>query len=403
MIKNHDVPLSSGRSPWFVLVVMLLTGLAGTINYYKVPPLLPSLMASFHLAGARAGLLMSVFAVVGILFSIPAGIVITKLGYRLSGIVAVISISIGSVTGALSSTAAAMLAGRFMEGIGFNLLALTGPTIVAVYFSGRKRATAIGIWNASYPLGSTVSFTAVPFMAVWWGWRSAWWFGASYALAVGVLYYVVVRADAAKTEIAPHDKDASPPLGATADFRNRDVWILSIMFFCFAFVYVAYFTWTPTFLHVMRGMSLSSASLVLVLFSVLALLSSPLSGWILTKTASPRLLCASVIALYSAIGGSVVVLDVWAVLPLQIVMGLIASFLPVAILTMVARMINEKKATTFAVSMITIGQNVGIFFGPTVFGYLLGPADRWHAAYAVFIPVGLIGIIASLLLKRQST
>jgi MFS family permease len=396
---NESPP--GGRSPWFILTVVLLTGLAGSINYYKVPPLLPSLMATFHLAGAKAGLLMSIFAVVGILFSIPAGLVITRLGYRLSGMVAVVAIFIGAATGALSTTTVTMLTGRFLEGVGLNLLALTAPTIIALYFSGRDRAKAVGIWNAWYPLGSTISFAVAPLMALWWGWRSAWWFGALYTVAVGILYYVFIRTESPSHEVVTRSGDTSLPRKATTDFFSRDLWILSIMFFCFAFVYVAYFTWTPTFLHTVRGMSLSSASLVLSFFSVLALLSSPTSGWVLARIPSPRLLCASITAIYCAIGMSVVVLDIRTVLLLQIVMGLIASFVPAAILTMVARMINEGRATPLAVSMITIGQNIGIFFGPTVFGYVLGPGNNWHGAYMIFIPVGLIGVTAAFLLKKQ--
>jgi MFS family permease len=396
---NRNPP--GGRSPWFILTVVFLTGLAATINYYKVPPLLSSLMTTFHLAGAKAGLLMSIFAVVGILFSIPAGLVITRLGYRLAGLVAVVSISIGSGIGALSSSVTTMLAGRFLEGVGLNLLALTAPTVIALYFSGRNRAKAVGIWNAWYPLGSTVSFAAAPFMAVWWGWRSVWWFGAVFPLAVGILYYVFIRTESTGNNTVAPGGGTSPPRKATTDFLNRDLWILSVMFFCFAFVYIAYFTWTPTFLHTVRGMSLSSASLILSFFSVLALLSSPLSGWVLARIPSPRLLCAAVTAIYCAIGMSVVVLDIRTILVLQIVMGLIASFVPVAILTMVARMINEGRVTTLAVSMITIGQNIGIFFGPTVFGYILGPGNDWRSAYMLFIPIGLIGITAAFFLKKR--
>jgi predicted MFS family arabinose efflux permease len=393
--------LPESRSPWFILTVVFLTGLAATINYYKVPPLLSSLMTTFHLAGARAGLLMSIFAVVGILFSIPAGLVITRLGHRLSGLVAVVSISVGAATGALSSSVATMLIGRVLEGVGLNLLALTAPTIIALYFSGRDRAKAIGIWNAWYPLGSTISFAVAPFLALWWGWRSVWCVGALYAMAVGILYYVFIRAESTSRDTVTKAEDSSPPRKAMTDFLNRDLWIMSVMFFCFAFVYVAYFTWTPTFLHTVRGMSLSSASLVLSFFSVLALLSSPTSGWVLARIPSPRLLCAIIMAIYSGIGMSVVFLDIKTILPLQIIMGLVASFPPAAILTMVARMINEGRATTLAVSMITIGQNIGIFFGPTVFGYVLGPGNNWHAAYMIFIPVGLIGITAAFLLKKQ--
>ena len=159
-------------SPWVILLVVLLTGMAGPINYYKVPPLMPFLMAAFHLSGGVAGFLMSVFAVVGIILSIPAGFILHKLGYRLTGLMAVGWVAAGAGLGALATGSVALLSTRLMEGVGLNLLAVVSPTIVALHFEGRRRAIGVSIWNAWYPLGSTVTFLIAPFLAFHWGWRS---------------------------------------------------------------------------------------------------------------------------------------------------------------------------------------------------------------------------------------
>jgi MFS family permease len=77
-------------------VVVLLASMAAPINYYKVPPLMPLLMSAFHLTGGKAGMLMSIFAVVGILLSIPAGFILTRLGYRATGLLGVAWIAAGA-------------------------------------------------------------------------------------------------------------------------------------------------------------------------------------------------------------------------------------------------------------------------------------------------------------------
>ena len=203
--KKHVVPdlqdpdrEAAGPSPWFIFAVVLLTSMAGPINYYKAPPLMPLLMPAYHLSAAEAGLLMSIFALVGIALSIPAGFIVNTLGYRKAGILGVAWIAIGSGLGALSTGAMALLGTRLMEGVGLNLMAIVAPTVIAAYFRGKKQSIAVGIWSVWYPLGSTITFAAAPFIVSQWGWRSVWWFGCFYTLAAGILYFASVKTLAAR-------------------------------------------------------------------------------------------------------------------------------------------------------------------------------------------------------------
>ncbi len=335
MIEPSAPRQRESATPWIVLLVVLLTGMAAPINYYKVPPLMPFLMSEFHLSGGLAGFLMSVFAVVGIVLSIPAGFIIHKLGYRLTGFLALGWVAVGAGLGALTTGSIALLSTRLMEGIGLNLLAVVSPTIIALYFGGKRRAIALGVWNAWYPLGSTITFLTAPLLASLWGWRSVWWFGCFYTLAVGVLYFCWIKprstGEVQNYGIAS-DSDPIEP-GAKSAFLNREVWIMSIMFLCFAFMYVAYLTWTPMFLHRMRGLSLAHAAFMMSVLSLLGIASSPCSGWLLGRMRSPRSMCILVIALFSALAVLTCFLDSKYVLPLVIAMGFIGGFIPSASLT----------------------------------------------------------------------
>jgi MFS family permease len=399
-------PSTSGQlkssAPWIVLLVVVLTGMAGPVNYYKVPPLMPFLIHEFHLSGGVAGLLMSTFAVVGILLSIPAGFILHKLGYRLTGLMAVGWVAAGAGLGALSTGSGALLSTRLMEGVGLNLLAVVSPTIVALHFESKNRAFAIGIWNAWYPLGSTVTFLIAPFLASLWGWRSVWWFGCLYALAVGSVYFFSIKPHlAGKPEGhkgASNAESGNP--GAKSAFFNREVWIMSIMFFCFSFMYIGYLTWTPTFLHRTRGVSLAHAAFLMSFLSVTGIVSSASSGWLLARLRSPRLTCIAVIAALSALSFLTCFLSTQYVLPLVIVAGLIGGFIPSASLTVVARLIHEKKVSPIAFSVVTLGQNTGILLGPTLLGTAMESAYGWPLAYAIFIPVGALGMVAAAFLDR---
>jgi MFS family permease len=378
--------------------------MAGTINYYKIPPLLPVLMNTFHLTGGKAGFLMSIFAVVGITLSIPAGLVLTRLGYRITGLAGPGWIAAGAGLGALSTSGIGLMATRLMEGVGLNLMAIVSPSIIAARFTGRQRAAAVGIWNAWYPLGSTITFLAAPVLNSLWGWRSVWWFGFFYAIAVAPLYLASIR-PGTRVGAGGHDMPgrhawpASP--GSRATLLNRDVWKLAVMFLSFAFLYVGYLTWTPTFLHRVRGLPLMQAASMMSLFSFLSLASSPVSGWVLGRVKSAAPITAPVIASFAALAVSICFVRVSFVFPVIIVMGVIGSFLPAAVVAGATQLVHEGKVSPLALAMVTTGQNIGILLGPTTFGWVMEVTGGWGLAYATFAPVGLLGMGAALLVGRR--
>jgi predicted MFS family arabinose efflux permease len=112
------------RSPWLILIIVLLTSIAAPLNQFKVPPVLPLLMDAFHQPAGRAGLLMSVFAVTGLMLAIPGGFIFQRLGYRITGLVAILSILLGAGMGTLSGSMETMLASRWswqgVWGFGFS-------------------------------------------------------------------------------------------------------------------------------------------------------------------------------------------------------------------------------------------------------------------------------------------
>lgn len=303
---------------------------------------------------------MSTYAVVGILLSIPAGLTLQRLGYRITGLIALTWVSLGAGLGATAVDPVFLLLTRFMEGIGLNLLALVSPTILALHFEDRRRAVAVGIWSAWYPLGSTVTFLISPLLASFYGWRSVWWFGCLYAFAVGVLYFCFIRHGAQKIDV--DDKTRQPAVTSTAGvkltLRNPEVLVMTVLFFAAALVYVAYLTWTPTFLHRSRGVTLSFAASAFGLFSAAGIASSLLSGWFMSRSQSQRAVSVIVMMVFSILSLLTFFLPTGCILPVLFILGSIGAFIPSVCVSNAARLIHEKKVGPVALSMLTIGQNM---------------------------------------------
>jgi MFS family permease len=140
---------------WLVLAVLLLFSVAAPLNQNKVPPIMPILIKELGLSVSSAGLLMSVFAVTGLILALPAGLIYQKAGARVTGLLAGGSILLGAALGALSHSFGALLASRAIEGIGTSFMAVLAPAIIAQWFTARQRGTAMGIWATWVPVGTT--------------------------------------------------------------------------------------------------------------------------------------------------------------------------------------------------------------------------------------------------------
>ena len=81
-------PKGARAAAWLILAVLLLFSIAAPLNQFKVPPILPILMDSLGLTVSGAGMLMSVFAITGLLLALPAGLIYQKIGVRATGLIA---------------------------------------------------------------------------------------------------------------------------------------------------------------------------------------------------------------------------------------------------------------------------------------------------------------------------
>ena len=391
------------RSPWFILVIVLLTSVAAPLNQFKVPPVLPLLMEAFSQSAGRAGLLMSVFAITGLILAIPAGFIFQRLGYRTTGAIAVLSIILGAALGAFSRDVGTMLASRFIEGAGMGFMTVLAPAIIAMWFPADQRGKAMGIWATWVPLGSTVMFLLAPLLAGRWNWQAVWWFGCFYGLFVGLLYYFFLPPP---PEPLLNKATPAPPRPLTGRelrgvLRNRDLWLISILFGCFNYVVMAFITWTPTFLHEHRGASLGKASLMVSLMAVLPLVSCPLAGWISDRVHSRKVICVLPMVLMALLWPLSSSVDADLFLALVIVLGFITGFVPTGVLAAGVEAVGDERLGGMAMAVIQVGQNSGMLLGPLVFGWMVESMGGWQIAFWSLTPVSAIGAIASWMAKMK--
>jgi MFS family permease len=384
------------RSPWFILIIILLASLAAPLNQFKAPPVMPLLMEAFRVSASQAGLLMSLFAITGLFLAIPAGFIFQKLGYRLTGMIAILSLVIGAGWGAFSREFDIMLASRFVEGAGMSFMSVVAPAVIALWFSPEARGKAMGVWAIWVPLGSTIMFLLAPALAGPWNWPGVWWFGCIYAIGVGFLYLLFIKAAPAQpSEPGGNNPSTTMPRGDLVRvLSNRDLWLTSLLFCCFNFVFIAFITWAPTFLHQVRGISMARAAFLVGLTTILTIIACPTSGWVSDRTGTrkwvaviPMVLMAPLFPFSSSAGET-------GFLVLAILVGFIGGFVPPGVFSGAVETVGDERLSGMAMAVIQIGQNAGMLLGPLVFGWVIESGGGWQTAFWVLAPVSLLGAVA---------
>jgi cyanate permease len=272
--------------------------------------------------------------------------------------------------------------------------------VIAYRFGPRRRPIALGILNAWFPLASTIMLLSAPLLAMRWGWQSVWWCGTLYAVIAGLLYFLFIkplpRGEGGRT--IDTRRQGSP---ARSALFNPDAWLMGLVLCCFSLQYGSFLTWTPTFLHTIRGTSLASSSLLMSLVPVFGIISAPLAGWTIGGILQRRLTCAVAITFFSLLVPWASVLDVRHLIPLMATIGLVSSTIPAVILSLVADLSLTGKTTSVPQAVVYIGQSTGVLLGPTAFGAMVDLAGNWSIAYWLLLPIGLVGAGAALLLRRR--
>jgi MFS family permease len=294
-----------------------------------------------------------------------------------------------------------MLASRFIEGAGMSLMSVVAPAVIALWFSPKTRGKAMGVWAVWVPLGSTIMFLLAPALADRWNWPGIWWFGCFYAVLVGFLYFLFLKSSPEQPS-KPSRKDPSsklPNQWLASVLSNRDLWLISLLFACFNFVFIAFITWAPTFLHQTRGMSLARAAFLVSLASILTIVACPTSGWVSDRTGTRKWVAVIPMALMAPLYPlSFLVGENWFP-ALVVLLGFISGFVPTGVFSGAVETVRDERLSGMAMAVIQIGQNAGMLLGPLVFGWIIESGGGWQTAFWVLAPVSILGAVAGWMVR----
>ncbi len=379
-----------------MLFVVLAASLAAPLNQFKVPPVMPLLMDAFGLSVGRAGLLMSVFSITGLVLAIPAGFIYQRLGYRTAFFTAFACMMLGSIVGALSTHVGTMLASRVVEGMGLCLVTMAAPPLIRLLFAEERRGRAMAVWLVYVPLGQMIVFSAAPHITAAWGWRAVWWWAFVFTTFAGLLFFLFVRPGSGGHDL-PKAGAGMKEMGRV--LLSRDLWLLGFLFLSFNFVFIAFRTWMPTFLFRVKGLPAGYGSFLMALMSFFIIAPAPLIGRACDAIGSRKLVCILSMSVFMVMLPLSSVLNPSILIPWLAILGVICAFLPTAVFLAATDLIHDERLGGLTMAVIQLGQNAGMLLGPLFFGMIVSETQSWHTAFWMLAPMSAAGAAAAFFTK----
>jgi ACS family hexuronate transporter-like MFS transporter len=219
-----------------------------------------------------------------------AGRLIDRLGTRLGYLLAVVVWSLAAMAHSLARSALEFGLARFALGFGESANFPAAIKTVADWFPQRERALATGIFNSGANIGAVVAPLVVPYLAIHYGWRSAFIFTGAVGFLWVLLWLWFYHKPQDHPRLAPEELaliQAGDQPGEAAEripysrlLTSRAAWAFCVGKFLTDPVWWFYLFWLPGFLNRTYGIDLSNLGLPLVVVYQASTIGSIGGGWI---------------------------------------------------------------------------------------------------------------------------
>ena len=252
---------------------LISTGLAA----YEIVPasVTPLIRESLQISPTAAGFLVGIMFGTAVVASLPAGAVLDRTNTRNAMAVAVLTLFVAGLwgwTAGQNGDYPAVIASRAIGGIAYVVVWNAGIDIVSRSVEESRRATAVGVFTASGPIGFALGQGAGPLVATWFGWPAIFLAFNGLAVVGLMMFWPTSRG-------LGHSVGAAPSLAEFGSvLQNRNVWLVGGLGFLGYSLYLFVNSWGASYLTESVGLSLGLSGLLVALFPAVGVLSRMSSG-----------------------------------------------------------------------------------------------------------------------------
>ena len=309
----------TSRVRWFLVFWLFVLSAVSYLDRVNISIAGGAIVDAYHLTDVQLGRVFSALVAGYALFQTVGGHLADRFGPRRVLTAGVIWWGIFTALTALvpADIAGALwlfVAVRFLLGAGEAVIYPAANQFVARWIPARERGIANGWIFAGVGAGAGLTPPLITYLMVHYGWRSSFWVCAGIGLGAGVVWFVAARdtpeehprmssaeLTAIRSGLTVSTRNDQPP-GAAGDHievlvpwrrvvRSREVWALTISYFCYGYVAWIFFSWFYRYLAKVRGLDLKASAFYSMLPFLAMLVCCLVGGTIndrLTKWRGPR-------------------------------------------------------------------------------------------------------------------
>ncbi|HTC58302.1 MAG TPA: MFS transporter [Candidatus Sulfotelmatobacter sp.] len=296
---------------WFLVFWLFVLSAVSYLDRVNISIAVGPIAESYHLSDVQMGPVFSAMLFGYALFQTVGGRLADRFGPRrvLAG-----GVIWWGIFTALTAMVPAHVAGaififvvvRFLLGAGEAVIYPSANQFIARWIPTSERGIANGLIFAGVGAGAGLTPLIITQIMVRYGWRTSFWVCSIIGFAAGAVWFVIARdtpaqhAGVAAYELAliqsgstqaesKNDPNALVPWRRV--MRSKEVWAVTLSYFCYGYVAWIFFSWFYRYLSKVRGLDLKASALYTMLPPAAMMVGSLLGGVVndrLSKQLGPR-------------------------------------------------------------------------------------------------------------------
>jgi MFS transporter, ACS family, glucarate transporter len=303
---------------WFLVFWLFVLSAVSYLDRVNISIAGGSIAEAYGLSDVQLGKVFSAMLVGYAIFQTVAGRLADRFGPRR---VLTAGVIWWGVFTALTALVPANIAGalfifvvvRFLLGAGEAVIYPSANQFIAHWIPVRERGIANGWIFAGVGAGAGLTPPLITYMMIHYGWRSSFWVCSIIGFIAAAIWFLVARdspiehPQMSPTELAaiesgltlssPADTTAKSPVSPALlpwnrVVRSKEVWAVTLSYFCYGYVAWIFFSWFYRYLAKVRGLDLKTSAFYSMLPFLAMLVCCLLGGTLndrLTKWKGPRL------------------------------------------------------------------------------------------------------------------
>jgi len=365
----------------------------------SIAPLVTPIISDLGISFAEMGFILGAWQITYILISLINGPLIDRWGIRKALFAGATIISLSMFLRYFPTGFFSLLFAVALFGVGAPMISIGGPKAIALWFDGKNRGTAIGIFMAGNISGGLVALSltnSLVMPAVQHSWRWTFVVYGSIALFIAMLWLIFAR----EKPIESPEENISQLQVFTRLIRIRKVQIILMMGLFSFTIFHGLGNWMPKILET-SGLSPSLAGFgaaVPLVSAIPAILMVPrlIPGHLRGKAISAFALCTSIL---------IIVITSTSGIPLIVGLMLIgmsnSGFLPIMMLILMDSPEIGSKYMGAAGGLFFCVAEVGGVMGPFMMGALVDLTGTFLAGAVFLTSLGLAVSFLAFILKLE--